>query len=66
MPDSEAPEKTKDDKPNIRLQDWKEVIEKDFPPVREPTDDELIDQIMRRSPHRSRPIHPGAERWRRD
>ncbi|MFA6227658.1 MAG: hypothetical protein WC668_00510 [Patescibacteria group bacterium] len=33
---------------------------------RQPTDDELIDQIMERSPHRSRPIHPGAERFRRD
>lgn len=29
-------------------------------------DNELIDQIMRRNPHRSRPIHPGAERFRRD
>lgn len=32
-----------------------------------PTDDELIDQIMQRNPLRqSRPIHPGAERFRRD
>ena len=33
----------------------------------EPTNDELIDQIMRRNPLRkSRPIHPGAEKYRRD
>jgi len=30
------------------------------------TDEELTDQIMRRNPHRSRPVHPGAERYRRD